>query len=137
MRRKGKSEISKCKDRIQKLLTLCVRARDKDCLLKGKYQRCAGYTAADHILSRTYHNTYGELDNVICLCNAHHIFWKPRNPTLYTEEIKSAIGEERWMRIHALAKKQTAPFSIKEWLDKEEILKKRLDELSHIRRRSS
>lgn len=35
--------VSKCKDRIQNLLKLIVRARDKDCIFQGMYRECSNY----------------------------------------------------------------------------------------------
>src|SRR3990167_7721987 len=89
-----KDTISKCKERIQALLKFIVRARDKDCIFRGMYRECSGPLSADHIVSRGRSKTYGTSKNVVCVCIGHHFFWKPSNPTLYTNRIDEFIGKE-------------------------------------------
>src|SRR3990167_2628592 len=123
-----KDTISKCKKRIQDLLKQIVRARDKVCFLKGKYQQCGGVLSADHIVSRTYSRTYGLAENVIGICMAHHLFWKPRNPTLYTNEIDRKIGREKRLWLEKESRKITQ-YTLKQWQKIENNLKKLLEEL--------
>jgi len=124
IRKKGNSPISKAKDRIQKLLTAIVRIRDGGCIFR-KYNvgKCGGYTAADHIKSRIYSKTYGDLRNVICACSSHHIFWKRSHPTEYTEIVKKHIGIKTYNLIEKLSKIETQ-YTLKEWLKIEDKLKK-------------
>ena len=56
--------------------------------------QCSGYTAADHIITRGNAATYACLENVVCLCNRHHIYWKPQNPTLYVKFVKEYLGDK-------------------------------------------
>jgi len=96
LRAKGNSELSKCKDRIQKLLTMIVRKRDGECVFAPYPETgaCSGPTAADHIISRARAATYGDLRNVICVCQRHHIYWKPQNPVMYVDIVKGIVDWE-------------------------------------------
>src|SRR3990167_1030253 len=121
-----KSEQTKCQNRIQKLLTSICRSRDQKCIFEGKTDMsCAGYTAADHIINRWKKSTYALSRNVILACTAHHIFWKKRNPTIYSEIVREYIGEGVYRDIHETAK-SLSHYSIKDWLALEDGLKKEL-----------
>lgn len=128
LRRKSKSPIALCKDRIQHLLTEGARARDGGCIMRlyPETGSCGGVTAADHIVSRQYHLTYGILENMVCLCTRHHIWWKPSNSTIYSEVVKRHIGQERWDKIHKLRDEspKTQSYSLFDW----ELIEKNLIE---------
>lgn len=98
LNRVGKSEVSRTKQRIQKLLTKIVRVRDGGCAFRlyPETGACSGYTAADHIISRQYAATYADTRNVVCLCNRHHIYWKPQHPTEYTNILQEYLDGETW-----------------------------------------
>jgi len=83
---------------------------------------------ADHIIGRKISRTYSMSKNVICICWAHHSFWKKENPTLYTEIVKEYIGQETFDLIHEL-KDEIAHYSLADWLEIEEQLKAELREL--------
>src|SRR3990167_6045183 len=116
IRKSSRSESSKTKARIQKLLTQIVRIRDGGCIFRHYPESggCSGYTAADHIISRQFSATYGDLRNVICVCNRHHIFWKPQNPILYIELVSRHIGVKDWQWI-SLAQRDRKSHSFSNW----------------------
>jgi hypothetical protein len=131
LRKFSNSSVSKTKLRIQKLLTANVRVRDGGCIMRSYPEtgRCSGYTAADHIISRVYSATYGDLRNVICLCQRHHIYWKPSNPVLYWEVVKRYIGDARarWIET-AMKDRRTYSFTLWDWQKVEAALKNDLAE---------
>lgn len=121
--------ISKCKERIQSLLKLLVRARDRDCIFRGMYRACSGPLSADHIVSRTHSKTYGMSKNVVCVCIGHHFFWKPSNPTLYTNRIDEFIGKETRLELEKIAR-PVCQYSLKDWQKIEQDLKVELNKYS-------
>ena len=136
LKKLGSSDVSKCKQRIQKLLTAIVRAKDGGCIFRNYPQTgaCSGYTAADHIISRQFSATYGDTRNVICLCTRHHIYWKPQNPTLYVEIVKDYLGAKTWDWIErAQRDRKTYSFQLNDWLKIEIGLKKELADLENAK----
>jgi len=120
-----KDTISQCKERIQALLKFIVRARDKDCIFRGMYRECSGPLSADHIVSRGRSKTYGMSQNVVCACIGHHIWWKPTNPTLYTNRIDQYIGRDKRLWLEKIAI-PICKYSLKDWQRIEKGLKKEL-----------
>lgn len=105
LRSLGKSERSKQLRRIQDLLRQIAIKRDGGCILCNHPEtgRCGGYTSAgrlilqaEHLVSRSNMATFGDMRNIVCLCQRHHIFWKPQNSQKYWELIEKIIGTERW-----------------------------------------
>ena len=134
IRRQSKSPVSVIKRRIQKLLTQICRKRDGRCIFEGKTDwNCGGkYTAADHIISRRYSVTYADPRNTVLICPAHHLLWKPANPTLYADIVKERIGKELYDELHRLRKESTQhpkTYTRTQWLEHEEELKRRLKEV--------
>ncbi len=129
LRKKGKSPISQCKERIQSLLTRIVRDRDLGCIFRlyPETGKCGGVTAADHIITRQIAATYGDPRNVICACWCHHKFFKEKNPTIYSEIVKKHIGTRKYNLIHKLPKDSCSK-SLKEWLEVEERLTKLVED---------
>lgn len=117
--------VSKCKERIQNLLKLIVRARDKRCILLGKYRQCSGPLSADHIITRAVPRTYGLSKNVVCLCIGHHFWWKPSNPVIYTREVESWVGTRTIKWLQKVSKEETH-YWLKDWQKIENKLKKEL-----------
>ena len=124
-----KDTTKKVKDRIQALLKFIVRARDKDCIFRGMYRICSGALSADHIVSRTHSKTYGMSKNVVCVCIGHHFFWKPSNPTLYTNRIDEFIGKETRLELEKIAR-PVCQYSLKDWQKIEQDLKLELTKYS-------
>lgn len=51
---------------------------------------------AEHLNSRSHTGTFGDMRNIILLCQRHHIYWKPQNSKRYWEIVREVIGEQRW-----------------------------------------
>ncbi len=120
--------VKKCKGRIQKLLHDIVVIRDKDCVFRGMYRQCSGPLSADHIVSRTHSRTYGMSKNVIGVCSGHHIWWKPTNPTLYTNRIDQIITQKARIELENLAR-PICQYSLKDWQKIEQGLKEEIKNL--------
>lgn len=110
MKRKKKSRGATSKENIQALLRERVIERDGGCVLRLKTAsgECGGYTndgdlilQAEHLNGRANSVSYAELDNIVCLCMRHHIFFKRQNPALYWILIRQVLGEKRWGKVQA------------------------------------
>lgn len=128
LNRKGKSEVSKCKTRIQGLLRELAIIRDKGCVLapyqgKDGIPYCNGYRRDgglilqyDHLNSRAHNVSFAELKLGVIVCKAHH-GWKgftDNNKKLYDILIRKIIGKERaklWDRCEA----DTKAYPMGEW----------------------
>lgn len=106
--KKGKSASSKAKDRIQDLLRAHVIKRDGGCVLRhyDEAGECGGYRndgelilQAEHLNGRASSVSYAELENIVCLCKYHHIFFKKYNTALYWVLIRRHLGEKRWKKV--------------------------------------
>lgn len=128
--KKRVDSVTKCKDRIQDLLKQIVRIRDRDCIFRGMYRTCSGPLSADHIVTRTRSRTYGMSENVVCVCIGHHFFWKPTNPTLYTNRIDEYIGQEKRISLEKLST-PICQYSLKDWQSIESGLKEELNLLTN------
>lgn len=108
LKRKGKSDLAKTKDRIQALLRLRAIERDGGCVMRH-YPRsgsCGGTKGdgslilqAEHLNNRQHSVSYGDMDNIVCICMAHHLFFKKREPALYFMLIRQHIGPQRWKKV--------------------------------------
>lgn len=108
--KKGKSASSVLKTRIQALIRLRVIERDGGCILRHYPDAgaCGGYRGdgelilqGEHLNGRANSVSYGELDNIVCLCSHHHIFFKRQQPGRYWILVRKHIGEERWHKVEA------------------------------------
>src|SRR6266481_491384 len=112
----GKSDFSKTKRRIQSLLRQIAILRDKNCVL-NRYSitgACSGPFQAEHLASRSISISYGDMRNIVLLCQRHHIFWKPQNSRMYWELIEQIIGPVRWNYIK-LVEADKKPYKM-DWL---------------------
>ncbi len=101
----GKSTSTELKKDIQALLREIAILTYKTCVL-SKYPEtgaCGSYKAngelilqAEHLNSRSHTATFGDMRNIVLLCQRHHIYWKPQNSQKYWELIEKIIGKERW-----------------------------------------
>lgn len=98
LRIKGISTSSQLKRQIQAILREIAMVRDQGCVLREYPETgsCSGPYQAEHLVSRGKSATYSDMRNIVCLCQRHHIFWKPQNSRLYWEIIEGEIGPERW-----------------------------------------
>lgn len=91
----GKSTASEDKREIQALLRQLAIKRDGGCVFAG-FEKCSGPLQAEHLITRSNSATFGDMRNIICLCQYHHIFWKPTHSRLYWERVEKIIGAKRW-----------------------------------------
>lgn len=102
---RGTSESSVLKEKIQGLLRQIAIKRDGGCVLRH-YPECGKcgplkndgkpVLQAEHLHSRVHSISFADMRNIVCLCAAHHIFWKNRNSKRYWEIIEELIGPARW-----------------------------------------
>lgn len=133
LRKTSKNPVSQAKIRIQALLRqICIK-RDGGCVLReyrGTVGECSDILQAEHLLTRGRSVGFGDLRNIVCLCQKHHIFWKPQNSRLYWELIENIIGKERWQWLK-LAEADHTPQRIylSEWIVQEQDLKRVLESM--------
>lgn len=101
----GKSDTATLKKEIQAVLREIVIKRDGGCILRDYPEtgKCGGYRndgklilQAEHLNSRSHTSTFADPRNVVCLCQRHHIYWKPQNSKRYWEIVEEQIGATRW-----------------------------------------
>lgn len=91
MKRKRKTWRKKWTEKLDKLFSEKIRARDGRCLRCGRKK----YLHAHHIISRSHRSLRWDLQNGICLCFSCHNWWH-YNPIEAAEWVKETIGEERY-----------------------------------------
>jgi len=127
LRTTGKSDTAKTKKRIQALLREIAIIRDGGCVLRDYPEAgvCGGYgpksgtliLQAEHLVSRARSVSFGDMRNIVCLCQRHHGYFKEQNGRLYWELIQKIIGAARWEWIKRVEQDQKAyPMSAGDWL---------------------
>lgn len=105
----GASSTSELKREIQAVLRAIVMARDGGCILRThgneitpQYRECGGYRndgeiilQAEHLHTRSDARSFSDSRLVVCLCQRHHIYYKPQHSDEYYRIIRKHIGEER------------------------------------------
>lgn len=113
IKKKGSSPTALLKEKIQAKLRDNAIERDGGCILRHYPEsgRCGGYRndgelilQAEHLNNRQHSVSFGDMDNIVCLCKNHHIFFKKREPVLYWILIRAHIGEERWEKVEKWTK---------------------------------
>lgn len=103
LRVNGVSDVSSIKREIQALLRELVILRDGGCVLRFSPEtgQCSDILQAEHLISRANSKFYADPRNIVCLCQRHHIFWKPQNSRLYWQLIAKVIGDQRqqWLEL--------------------------------------
>ena len=103
MRSVGKSETTRLKQEIQKLVRAIVIIRDGGCILRDckEAPRCAGFNKkgelilqADHLITRSNSATYDDTRLIVCVCKGHH-GWKHWHQKQYEDVVRSLLPEER------------------------------------------
>ena len=127
LKKQSKSTSAQAKRRIQALLRKNAILRDGGCVLRNYPEagECGGYRndgelilQAEHLISRTKASTYGDMRNIVCLCQRHHFFWKKQNSRLYWELIEDCIGKERWVWLkRAESDRKPYHFSLNDWIN--------------------
>jgi hypothetical protein len=111
LRRISKSPSAVLKTRIQALLRAIVIIRDGGCVLRSVLGGCSGPLQAEHLITRSNAATFGDTRNIVCLCQHHHIFWKPQHSRQYWELIKQHVGPVIWAWLE-LAESDHSPHKV-------------------------
>jgi hypothetical protein len=141
LRRSSKSPTALCKIRIQALLREIAILRDGGCVLRNFIEAgvCGGYgpksgkliLQAEHLNTRERNISFGDMRNIVCLCQRHHGYFKQQNGALYWDLIRRHIGEERWAWLQrVIADRKTYPMGIYEWQKVELALRAELKSLT-------
>lgn len=133
LKRKSKTPVAKSKERIQALLREIAIERDGGCVLRhypvagkcGPEKENGEYILqAEHLNGRSSSISYGDMDNIVCLCLNHHFYFKKRQSALYWILIEKHIGRERWEKVSAWIQDKSAHrFYASDWVRIEEELK--------------
>ena len=120
LRKKSKSETATIKYEIQALIREIGIITDGGCVLR-KYSEagaCGGYRndgqlilQAEHLITRSNSNTYGDMRNIVILCRHHHGHFKPQNSLLYWKLIERYVGHIRWAWIQ-MALADNRPYKV-------------------------
>lgn len=104
IRIKGVSDTHDLKEEIQATARAIVIKRDGGCVLRHypKTGLCGAYKKngelilqAEHLNTRARMATFADTRLIVCLCQRHHIYWKPQHADEYFKLIKEIIGKER------------------------------------------
>ena len=104
----GQSTQAELKREAQALLRQIVILRDGGCFLRNytnrinsQYAQCGGYRndgeiilQAEHLHTRTNAASFTDTRLVVCVCQRHHIFYKPQHSSEYNELAREYIGEK-------------------------------------------
>lgn len=112
----GQSTTTELKNEIQGILRKIVILRDGGCFLRNytsritpQYTQCGGYRndgvlilQAEHLHSRSHAISFSDPRLVVCVCQRHHIYYKPQHSAEYNELAREFIGKENaklWDRV--------------------------------------
>jgi len=90
-----KQTVSKLKKKADVLFSKLVRQKNR---CEAKWQggmKCSSQLQCCHIFSRSRNNTRYDLNNAICACSSHHIFWMHKNPIEFTNWLRRRIGSDK------------------------------------------
>lgn len=126
----SKSPVAATKRRIQAFVRQIVILRDGGCILRhyGASGKCSGPLQGEHLISRANSATYGDTRNIVCLCQRHHIFWKPQNSLAYWSYIMDSLGKDRWSWVKLAQADAARPHKV-DWLATELVLQAELTQL--------
>ncbi len=110
------------KEKIQAILREIVIARDGGCIMRNhkmeinhQYRECGGWRKdgglilqAEHLHTRANASSFSDSRLVICLCQRHHIFYKPQHSDEYYRIVKKHIGPERTKLLEAVQNDRSA-----------------------------
>lgn len=100
----GHSSSSELKVEIQAVLRQIVIKRDGGCILRNYSETglCGGYRKdgelilqAEHLHTRSNAASFSDSRLVVCLCQRHHIFYKPQHADEYYKIVRKHIGTIR------------------------------------------
>jgi hypothetical protein len=131
LRTTAKTGSAQAKKKIQALLRTLTIRNDGGCFLRlyPEAGACGGYgprsgklvLQADHINSRGFNVSYGDMRNILCICSGHHGGFKTRNPGLYMVLARKYIlsqpgGKVRWEYVErVLQDRKIYPMSAWDW----------------------
>lgn len=92
--KKPKSEKDKLEEDCLDLWSLCVKTRDRKCMVSGKDYDLQGH----HIRSRTHKVTYLDIENGMALTSGVHCLQK-FNPEKFHDLVIDVIGAEEYDRL--------------------------------------
>lgn len=108
----GHSTQAQLKKEIQETLRTLVILRDGGCILRhypetgkcGSRQTKSGelILQAEHLNTRARAISFSDSRLVVCLCERHHIFWKPQFSDEYYKIVKKHIGKTRTKLLEAV-----------------------------------
>jgi hypothetical protein len=140
MRKHALTPSAQAKNRIQALLREIAIKRDGGCILRHYPEagQCGGYAPksghlilqAEHLNTRERNISFGDMRNIVCLCQRHHGYFKQQNGALYWELIRRHIEEERWAWLQrVIADRTIYTFTSHDWLKIEIALTQELNVL--------
>lgn len=117
LRVKGHSTTTEQKDEVQALVRSIVIERDGGCFLRNyreritpQYRECGSRATkdghmilqAEHLHTRGNASSFSDTRLIVCVCERHHIYYKPQHSAEYNELARDYIGEENtklWDRV--------------------------------------
>lgn len=122
LKRKSSSPTALMKDKIQATLREIVIARDGGCVLRNykneinpQYRECGGWRndgglilQAEHLHTRANASSFSDSRLVVCICQRHHIYYKPQHSDEYYRIVKKHIGPERTKLLEAVQNDHSA-----------------------------
>lgn len=115
--------VAVIKKNIQARLRELAILRDGGCVLRhyDEAGNCGGYRndgelilQAEHLVTRSNSISYGDMRNIVCLCKAHHMYFKQQHGRLYWELIERHVGPDRWAWIKRI-EADKKPHRFTEW----------------------
>ena len=105
----GQSTSTDLKKEIQAVLRQIVIKRDGGCFLRHyenqinpQYKKCGGYRKdgnlilqAEHLHSRSNAISFSDSRLVVCVCQRHHIYYKPQHSAEYNQLSEDFIGANK------------------------------------------
>ncbi len=118
----SKSTSSVLKKEIQALLRAIVILRDGGCFLRNyedsitpQYSMCGGIRKdgelilqAEHLHTRSSARSFSDDRLVVCVCQRHHIYYKPQHSNEYNKLAKKYIGKSNAKLWDMVAEDRTA-----------------------------
>lgn len=116
LRQISKSPTALMKTEIQATLREIVIIRDGGCFLRHykdqvnpQYRECGGYRKdgklilqAEHLHTRSNASSFSDPRLVVCVCQRHHIYYKPQHSAEYNKLAREYIGPKNaqlWDRV--------------------------------------
>ena len=120
--RVSKSPQAQMKRAIQAILREIVIARDGGCIMRhyknevtNQYRECGGYRKdgemilqAEHLHTRSNASSFSDTRLVICLCQRHHIYYKPQHSDEYYRIVRKHIGPKNSKLLTAVQEDRSA-----------------------------